>query len=112
MEASDSERFSARKKLNEELQPADYVRPIGADEDTFVFSCPWQSDQAKIYVHWFEKLEDNTEIFHMTRMKGYQMEDEENLAEMRKDLHNILDWGLFEFRSAAENVWKKILARA
>ena len=90
----------------------DYVRPVGADENTFVFSCPWQSDQAKVYVHWFEKLEDGTEIFQMTRMRGYQMEDEEDLAEMRKDLHNILDWGLLEFRSAAEDVWKKIIARA
>ena len=28
---------TARKKLNEELQLADYVRPVGADEETFVF---------------------------------------------------------------------------
>lgn len=54
---------TARKKLNEELQPANHVRPVGANDETFVFFYPWQSDQAKIYVHWFEKLEDGTEIF-------------------------------------------------
>ena len=109
---ADAEIRIARKKLNEELQPSNYVRPVGADEDTFVFSCPWLSDQAKIYVHWLEKLEDGTEIFQMTRIKGYQTEDEEDLVEMRKDLHNILDWGLFEFRPAADDVWTKILAKA
>ncbi|KAL9062712.1 MAG: hypothetical protein Q9161_009756 [Pseudevernia consocians] len=66
----------------------------------------------KICVHWFKKLKDDTEIFQMTRIRGYQMEDEKDLPEMRKDLHNILNWGLFEWRLAAEDVWKKILARA
>lgn len=40
------------------------------------------------------------------------MEDEQDLADMRKDVHNILDWGLFEFRSVVEYVWQKILERA
>lgn len=40
-EASNSGRSPARKKLNEELQPADYVRPTGADENIFVFFYPW-----------------------------------------------------------------------
>lgn len=83
-----------------------------ANDETFVSSYPWQSDQAKIYVHWFEELEDGTEIFQITRMKGYQMEEEQDLADMRKDVHNILDRGLFEFRSVAENVWQKILKSA
>ena len=101
-----------RKKLNEELQTANHVRPVGANDETFVFFYPCQSDQAKIYVLWFEKLEDGTEIFQITRIKGYQMKDEQDLADMRKDVHNILDWGLFEFRSVAEYVWQKILERA
>ena len=46
----------ARMLLHQHTQPAGYVQKIGADDSSFVFSCAWIPDNAKIYVHWFEKL--------------------------------------------------------
>lgn len=34
----------------------------------------------------------------MTTIKGYQMECKKDLVEIKRDTHNVLDWGFFEFQ--------------
>ena len=65
---------NARMKLNEVLKPADWVRPTGADLDSFVFSCAWAPYMAEVFVNWYEKLPNCKGIFHMTMVgSSYRM---------------------------------------
>ena len=96
-------------RLQQKLKPEEnYVRPIGADHDSFVFSCAWIPDMAKIFVNWFEKLADGQEIFHMSEMGLYVMTRPKEISAFRRNYHNILDWGLFEYGPAAAKVFTEI----
>ena len=102
---------NARMKLNQALKPGGWVVPVGADMDSFVFSCAWTPDIARIFVNWFEKLPDGNGIFHMTKVgSSYRMDHKDDIKQMRHDVHNILDWGLLKFRWKAQQVWEGIVA--
>ncbi|KAL9629428.1 MAG: hypothetical protein Q9164_006884 [Protoblastenia rupestris] len=103
---------NARMKLNDIIKKPNFVYPVGADLDSFAFSCAWNPDQAKIFVHWFEKTADGSELFHMTFIRDYFMSRKEEIADHRRDIHNIMDWGLYTNQPAAEEVVKKIVAQA
>ncbi|KAI4142375.1 MAG: hypothetical protein LQ341_003233 [Variospora aurantia] len=67
----------------------------GADWNTFVFSATMSSTAIFIWVHWAEvKGEDDGDTnFHMTRLKQWFLDDEQQYGSVRRTLHNILDWG-------------------
>ena len=102
---------NARMKLNEVLHP-EKVIPVGPDIDSFVFSCAWTPDIARIYVNWYEKREEgNRGLFHMHKIGGtYTMDRPDDIKKLRHDIHNILDWGLLDFRKRAQRVWEDIVA--
>ena len=101
----------ARMKLNEVLKP-EKVLPIGPDTDSFVFSCAWDPNMAKIYVNWYEKREEGSRgIFHMHEIgSSYVMSCPDQIKTLRHDIHNILDWGLLDFRKRGQKVWENIVA--
>lgn len=102
---------NARRKLNQALKGDNWVSPKGPDMDSFVFSCAWTPETAKIFVNWYEKLPDGQEVFHMTKIgRSYAMDHKENIIQMRHDVHNILDWGLLTHRWKAQEVWEGIVA--
>ena len=102
---------NARMKLNRVLEAEDWVMPVGPDKDSFVFSCAWTPDIAKLYVNWYEKLEDGG-IFHMHKITdSYRMDVGNDIRRLRHDIHNILDWGLLEFRQRGQKVWEDIVAK-
>ena len=102
---------NARMKLNQVLKPEGWVVPVGADMDSFIFSCAWTPDIAMIFVNWYEKLPDGNGIFHMTKVgSSYRMDHTDDIKQMRHDVHNILDWGLLKFRWRAQQVWEGIVA--
>ncbi len=101
---------NARMRLNQALKPEDWALPVGPDTDSFVFSCAWTPDIARIYVNWYEKLEGRGR-FHMNKIgKNYSMDDPDEIKKLRHDIHNILDWGLLDFRKRGEQVWEDIVA--
>ena len=100
---------NARMQLSDTLRS---TRLVGAYEDSFVFSCAWVPEMAKIFVHWVERLEDGTDIFHMNMLKDYIVSRDQEMADFRRDLHNVIDWGLFQYVPAAQAVYDKIMAKA
>lgn len=102
---------NARMKLNEVLKPEKDL-PVGPDTDSFVFSCAWTPDIARIYVNWYEKREKGSRgLFHMHKIGGtYTMDRPDDIKNLRHDIHNILDWGLLDFRKRAQRVWEDIVA--
>ena len=103
---------NARRQLNHMAQEQTAnIPPLLSscpDEDSFAFSCCWNPDLAKIFVNWCQVMPDGTEIFHMNRVADYLMSREEELVKLRRDLHNIIDWGILTNRQAAEEVVAKI----
>ncbi|KAL9001959.1 MAG: hypothetical protein Q9188_005091 [Gyalolechia gomerana] len=66
---------------------------LGADEETFVFSCAWEHGYANIYVNWQETLPEG-QVTHMTWLHSYALRMDRDIKEFCRDLHNILDWGI------------------
>ena len=102
---------NARRQLNYMAQERIPHRPAmssGPDEHSFAFSCCWNPDPAKIFVNWCQVMPDGTKVFHMNRVADYLMSREEELVKLRRDLHNIIDWGILTNRQAAEEVVAKI----
>ncbi|KAI4264889.1 MAG: hypothetical protein L6R42_000003 [Xanthoria sp. 1 TBL-2021] len=66
---------------------------IGADDETFVFTCAWEHGRADIFASWLEVLPEG-EVTHMTWLDSYALLKDRDLKEFCRDLHNILDWGI------------------
>lgn len=69
------------------------TKGIGADYETFVFTCAWEDGLAEIYVSWQEVLPEG-EVTHMTWLESYALRKEQDIREFCRDIHNILDWGI------------------
>ena len=102
---------NARMKLNEVLKP-EKVLPVGPDTDSFVFSCAWDPTIARIYVNWYETREEGSKgLFHMQKIGStYAIDHPDCVKKLRHDIHNILDWGLLDFRKRGQKVWEDIVA--
>lgn len=99
----------ARMLLHQHVQPAGYVQQIGADDSSFVFSCAWIPDYAKIYVHWFEKLASGTELYHMNVLHEYLMRRPEEMKLFRRHVQNIMDWGLLKRKTANDAIHDELV---
>ena len=67
---------------------------LGVDTHSFAFTCSWVPQMANLHVHWFELRPDGSKVFHMNLLRGYLMSDKSHLSDFRKDVHNILDYGV------------------
>ena len=83
---------NAGRKLLEYIEEPDVT---GADTRTFVFSATAAPGLIEINVHWAEVLQDHT-LFHMTYLKSYILQDEDQLPGLRATLHNILSWACID----------------
>ena len=91
------------------LESHHYISPVGVDRDSFVFSCAWGPDMAKIFKHWFEKQDG--EIFHVNLLKDNVMRREQEIRGLRRDIHKILNWGLLVYRTNAQAVFDRVMVR-
>ncbi|KAL8961323.1 MAG: hypothetical protein Q9193_002111 [Seirophora villosa] len=80
--------------LRERLGMADVV---GADDRTFVFSATISHGLMEVWVHWAEVFppeQQRRPRFHMTLLASKAVNDEKDFKDLKKMLHNILDWGV------------------
>ena len=103
---------AARRSLAAKARTKDdSEEPNGADPESFAFSCSWVPQQANIAVHWHEKRTDGRSIYHMNILRGYLMSDSAMMSDFRRDIHNVLDWGLLgNRRQQNEDLIAKIAA--
>lgn len=72
---------------------------IGADTESWVFAIAWMHNYAEIHVCWHEtQLEGEAD--HMHFLESYTLRKADDIKRFRRDLHNILDWGLDSKRVA------------
>ena len=67
---------------------------LGVDTSSFAFTCSWVPQMANLHVHWCERRPGGSEVYHMNLLRGYLMSDNDHLSNFRKDVHNILDYGV------------------
>ncbi|KAI4141714.1 MAG: hypothetical protein LQ341_003447 [Variospora aurantia] len=80
--------------LRERLGMADVV---GADDRTFVFSATISNGLMEVWVHWaevFAEEQHRCPKFHMTMLASKAVNDEKHFRDLKKMLHNVLDWGV------------------
>lgn len=74
---------------------------LGADLDSLAFTCCWVPTLARIYLHWVEVVEGQyarAVVYHTNRVGSYLMDDAEHVAALRRNAHNILEWGIDQRR--------------
>ncbi|KAI4126818.1 MAG: hypothetical protein LQ338_003552 [Usnochroma carphineum] len=87
----------ARRELNKRAGRVPVK--LGADSDSWVFTVAWMHGYAEIYVSWHESLTDG-EAHHMHLLESYALKRPDDIQRFRRDVHNILDWGLDHKRVA------------
>ena len=65
----------------------------GLDMRIFILSATMSPDIMEIWVHWAEVIPTGVR-FHMNQVASRALAEEEQVVQLRKILHNILDWGV------------------
>lgn len=84
---------------------------LGADTSSYAFTCSWVPQMANIHIHWCERRPGGSEIYHMNLLRGYLMSDKWHVSDFRKDVHNILDWGVSPKRKETLKQLKRDIAK-
>jgi hypothetical protein len=85
----------SRRKAVEKIAPIDQGGMDRIDLDTIAFSCAITTFLAHIHVHWAEVAAGKFN-WHIAKVGTYIIDEEEGVRDLRRALHNILDWGLRE----------------
>ncbi len=71
-------------------------KDAGADMSSLAFTLAMTTTNAQLYVHWAEIIPKEPTIYHMHCIALYSLRLGSNYQDIRRDLNNILDWGLSE----------------
>ncbi|KAL9607136.1 MAG: hypothetical protein Q9167_007924 [Letrouitia subvulpina] len=82
----------------------------GPDDRTFVFSFTISPGILNIWVHWCYVETGTLDTFHMNLVASHSLDDEENLPQSRRRLHNILEWGCESRRVQLERFHERLHA--
>ena len=80
----------------------------GADKHSFAFSVILTYDQATIWVSWAEHIPNAASIFRISFLKGFSLQDSEEIISFRQKMFCILDWGLLSRKREVQQVIEKI----
>ncbi|CAO1606511.1 hypothetical protein XANCAGTX0491_010011 [Xanthoria calcicola] len=70
------------------------------DMASFAFSIALTRRSATMYVHWAEvtgvehKNNYKTEVWQQSKLRTYELDNADHLTELRRNIDNILDWGI------------------
>lgn len=92
---------------NSSLVPGTRTR-LGLIQEAVVFSLCLVPQHACFWVHWAEEYSDKKVIYHMHRLHGYLLTSREAARYLRRDIENILDWGVFNWRRNVKLALSKV----
>jgi hypothetical protein len=102
-EAQDQARRGGAALVNAMAKLSSMAGSLGADEAerkpdslTMAFSCVISPNLAHIYVHFRQLSQDGKPEWYMAKVSGYQTDENEDVERLRRDIHNILDWGVLK----------------
>lgn len=79
-----------------------------ADLNSIAFTVSWVPRMAELHVHWYEEKLGPVGIWHMTLVNAYMFYREDSLKELRKDIGNVLAWGLYKRKDEVLRVMKDL----
>ncbi|KAL8899313.1 MAG: hypothetical protein Q9207_006261 [Kuettlingeria erythrocarpa] len=83
-----------------------YPRP---DMNSFAFSAALDPELVILYVHWAEETGERTEVWQQTRLRSYKLDDTDDLELLRRNIDNILDWGIASRKRKIETLCEMYL---
>jgi len=69
-------------------------KDAGADMSSFAFTLTMIPSSARMQVHWAQIVPGEPNIYHMHTIGRYWLDIGRDYKDIRRDLNNILDWGL------------------
>ena len=69
-------------------------KDAGADMNSFAFTLAMVPICAFLYVHWAEVVPGKQTVYHMHKIRSYDLTEAGTYPVLRRDLNNVLDWGL------------------
>ncbi len=66
----------------------------GPDRRSIAFSFTITPVYASLNVHWADVKDGKVRNYHVHGLRQYLIEQSEQWADLRRDLHNVLDWGV------------------
>lgn len=82
---------------------------IGPDDTTFVFSATLLPGLINFWVHWADVKAKDKIAFNMTRLETIAFMASDALGQLRRIIHNILDWGCITRTTDLENLHERLL---
>lgn len=83
----------------------------GADKNSWVFTMAWEHGRIDVFVCWQETRPEG-QLYHQHLLDQYSLLRSEGITRFRRDLHNVLDWGLDPQRLAGlEKMERDIAAK-
>ncbi|KAL8938558.1 MAG: hypothetical protein Q9216_003826 [Gyalolechia sp. 2 TL-2023] len=83
-----------------------------ADLQSIAFTVSWTPQLAKLHLHWCEERGAEHPIYHATFLNAYlfckQKTLKENLTELRNDMMNIFEWGIYTRMNAMTEILRKV----
>ncbi|KAL8720048.1 MAG: hypothetical protein Q9181_007972, partial [Wetmoreana brouardii] len=67
---------------------------VGADTDNIIFSLCMIPTYAILFAHWALVMPDGSIEYHQTYQRSYDLLSADRPPALRRDLNNIMDWGL------------------
>ena len=81
----------------------------GVDKRSYTFSATVTTSLLRVFLHWAEVVGDGLVEYHYGFVESFRWTHEEEVKEMRKCLHYILDWGheerTFKLRKLHEDMY-------
>ena len=88
-----------RRELHARAKDYKIPEAEGPDLFSFVFSCTITPQVATTWVHWCHHS-GSADTYHMNRISEHLMSRHHELIDLRRNLHNIMDWGGLERRES------------
>jgi len=92
--------ISALEQLYDKATDPKAVTPVTVNERatrSMMFGYTMTPEAATLYLHWVGGSGNNRK-YYTHDLRGYHMREEEQIKMLRRDFHNILDWGVFQRR--------------
>jgi hypothetical protein len=78
----------------------------GADLRSLVFSIIMTPTLAHVNAHWCFRQSSTVE-YQMTKPSGHQLDEADDVIKLRRNINNILDWGLLKRRLEIKDDWRR-----
>lgn len=91
----------------DDLTPRKNIKK-GIDTRTWLFTLAVDTHYARLFVNWAYIEDDGTPVYHMHKLAGYELDEGSRLAELKRHIGNVMDWGVGERKEMIKKMLKGV----